>query len=150
MKYIGVLLGLFLSAQGYAFNCYLTMVKAECWKAYDLTVEASDAATGKAIKTVMVPEDNLWSREAFECRPGTTISLVAQFSPVFWTGQENKTYPGKRFWKLPNKIRRGETGWNVTVCYPKDFSDVPAPPDANINCTCDLKSIPKIEPPPKS
>lgn len=144
MRYIGLLLSILLSTPGHAFKCYFTMVKAECWKSYDLTVDVSDADTGKAIKKITVAENELWARETFDCEPAATIAVIAKFSPVFWAGDEHKTYQGRRFWKLPHSIRTGDTGWNVTVCYPSDFSDVPTPPVANTNCKCDLMAVPKI------
>ncbi|MEK2481564.1 hypothetical protein AAAB32_09930, partial [Lactobacillus acidophilus] len=74
------------------------MVKASCWKAYDLTVEITDARSGKIKGTINVPEDKLWARQEFECGPGDTLAFAAKFSPVFWTGDEKKTFPGQRYW----------------------------------------------------
>ncbi len=146
MKYIVLLFSLLLSMQAHAFKCYFTMVKGECWKPYDLTVDVSNAGTGKHKLTVLIPEGDLWVREEFECNAEETLALVAKFSPIFWAGQEDKTYAGKRYWKLPDAIKPDETGWNVTVCFPKYFSDVPTPPDANTNCECALGHLPRIEP----
>ena len=127
-------------------TCYLTMVKGDCWKNYDLTVDISDADSGKINKTILVPEGQPWIRQEFDCKPGDTIALAAKFSPVFWEGDEDKIFKGQRYWKLPNEISSDETGWNVTVCFPQQFADVPSPPDANTNCTCNLNDIPKIPP----
>ncbi|PJD93672.1 MAG: hypothetical protein CK424_02440 [Legionella sp.] len=142
---IGFLFGCLLSTQVHAVTCYLTMVKANCWKDYDLSVEVSNAESGVIKGTIKVPEGKLWVRQSFECEPGNTLALVAKFSPVFWAGDENKTFPGQRYWNLPDKIKPGETGWNVTVCYPKYFANVPIPPDATANCACDLTHIPPLE-----
>ena len=146
MKYIILLLSILMSTQVQAIKCYLTMVKGNNWKAYDLTVDLLDAGTGKKKLTTLIAEGDLWSRDEFECKPGETLSLEAKFSPAFWAGQEDKIYKGKHFRKLPNAIQPGEAGWNVTLCFPRDFSDVPSPPDANTNAECDLNAIPKIEP----
>lgn len=127
-------------------TCYLTMVKGGCWKAYDLTVDISDADSGKLNKTILVPADQAWRRQEFACKPGDTIALSAKFSPIFWEGDENRIFKGQRYWKLPDQIKPGETGWNVTVCFPEQFADVPRPPDTNTSCSCDLTQIPKIEP----
>ena len=148
MKYLGILLStLLFSQQTFAVTCYLTMVKGECWKSYDLTVDISDADTGKAIKTVLVPEGQAWIRQEFDCKPGNTIALAAKFSPVFWERDDDKTFQGQRYWKLPDVIKPGETGWNVTVCFPAQFADVPAPPAGNSHCHCNFTNIPKIVPP---
>jgi hypothetical protein len=146
MRYISFLLGIVLSTQTYAITCYLTMVKGGCWKKYDLTVDLSDADSGKVIRTVLVPGDQPWVRQEFECKAGDTLAVEAKFSPVFWEGDDDKTFKGQRYWKLPDEIKPGETGWNVTICFPKQFSDVPSPPEAS-NCDCDFTTIPKIEPP---
>lgn len=146
MKYCVFLLSLILSTQAHAVTCFLTMVKGACWKAYDLTVDILDADTGKLKKTILVPADQLWTRREFECKPKNMIALAAKFSPAFWEGDADKVFKGQRYWKLPDMIKPGETGWNITVCYPQHFADVPRPPDINTNCECDLSSIPKIEP----
>ena len=80
-------------------------------------------------------------------KPGNTIALAAKFSPVFWEGDDGKTFQGQRYWKLPDVIKPGETGWNVTVCFPAQFADVPAPPAGNSHCHCNFTNIPKIVPP---
>lgn len=149
MKYLGILLGtLLFSQQTTAFTCYLTMVKGGCWKSYDLTVDLSDADKGTLIKKILVAEDQLWTRQKFDCKPGKTLALEAKFSPVFWEGDEDKAFKGRRYWKLPDAIKRDETGWNVTVCFPTQFEDVPHPPAGNANCGCDFTDIPKVEPQP--
>lgn len=145
MKYLGLLFGLFISTQTYAFHCYLTMVKGACWKPYDLTVDLSDADSGKVIKTILVPADQAWIRQEFDCKPGSTLAVEAKFSPVFWDGDDEKTFKGQRYWKLPDVKKEDETGWNVIICFPKQFADVPSPPEAS-NCGCFFDNIPKIEP----
>ena len=145
MKYTILLLSLLMSTQVQAIKCYLTMVKGNNWKSYDLTVDLLDGS-GKKKLTSLIAEGDLWSRDEFDCKPGETLSFEAKFAPVFWEGQEDKSYKGKHFRTLPNAIQPGESGWNLTLCFPKDFLEVPSPPDANTNFKCDLESIPKIEP----
>lgn len=148
MKYLGILLStLLFSQQTLAINCYLTMVKGDCWISYDLTVDILDAHTAKAIKTVVVPANQAWIRQEFDCKPGDKIAFEAKFSPVFWEGDDDKTFKGQRHWKLPDVIKKGETGWNVPVCFPEHFADVPAPPTGNSNCHCNFTNIPKVVPP---
>ena len=107
----------------------------------------TDANTGKALSDLTVFEGKSWQRQEFSCTPGQTIALTAKFSPEFWAGDEHKTFPGQRYWKLPDKIKPGDIGWNVTVCFPKYFSDVPTPPHATSNCRCEVDKIPTIDVP---
>ncbi|MDP3561861.1 MAG: hypothetical protein Q8R83_06765 [Legionellaceae bacterium] len=143
-KYI--ILSYCFCVQAHAFTCYITMVKDSCWKDYNLIVRVSDASTNAESTTITVPAGKLWERQEFECKEKQTLALVAQFNPVFWSGDENKTFPAQRYWKLPDNIESGITGWNVTVCFPKWFADVPLPPHATADCKCDMDSIPPIPP----
>lgn len=129
-----------------ALECYITIVKASCWKNYDLTVTVNNAETGMKLGEITVYEGRLWGREKFDCTPGITLSLEAGFSPEIWSGDNERVFKATRFWKLPKKPTNAEAlGWNVTVCYPKWFSDVPTPPDASAKCECDLQEVPKFE-----
>ena len=121
-----------LSLSAYAVPCYLTLVKDSCWKMYDVTVDIKDAVTNKQLGSIIVPLGTAWGRQAFECSGGETLALFAKFSPAFW--------------KLPDALKPGEVAWNVTVCYPKYFANVPLPPNATSNCMCDVDNIPKISP----
>lgn len=143
-KYIVSLL--LASTQASAFNCYVTMVKDSCWTDYNLTVSVSNANNGKELIEVLVPKGKSWGREAFACDKGMTLALTAKFDPVFWSTDEGKTFPGQRYWKLPDNIESGISGWNVTVCYPKWFANVPTPPNATANCKCDTDNIPTLPP----
>jgi hypothetical protein len=146
-KYIKFLiLSIILSSNAQAVTCYITMVKASCWKDYNLTVNVLNASTGVKQGTIMVFSGDLWGRDKFECKPGQTLSLEAQFTPVFWEKDDGRIYKARRFWKLPDKVTDDITGWNVTVCYPKWFSDVPYPPEASGDCKCNMGEIPKMEP----
>jgi len=140
------LLCFLISTSSHAVTCYITMVKDSCWKDYNLTVSVKDAGSGDEITSILVAEGDAWGRQQFECNPGQTLALEAQFSPVFWSGEEDKKFPAQRYWKLPAEMENGITGWNVTVCYPKWFANVPVPPNATSNCKCDTDSIPPVEP----
>lgn len=129
-----------------AITCYYTLVKDNCWTKYDVSVDIMDAATNKILKTITVPNGKSWSRQTFPCDPGQKLIYRAQFSPVFWESDKGKTYMAKNYWSLPNSFNPGDSAWNVTVCYPNDFSLVPLPPDASGNCSCDFNGIPEISP----
>ena len=135
-----------LSLSGYAASCYLTLVKDSCWKMYDVTVDIRDAETDKKLGSILIPMGTAWGRQPFECTGGETLALFAQFSPVFWSTDEGKVFSGQRYWKLPDKFNPGEVAWNVTVCFPKYFANVPMPPDATPHCVCELDKIPKVSP----
>lgn len=141
-----LVMGFWFSTQSYAFICYITIVKDSCWKNYNVTVKATDGATGAEAVSVTVPLGEPWARQQFECTAGETLALEAQFSPVFWSSDEGRIFPAQRYWKLPTAIENGITGWNVTVCYPKWFANVPMPPEASSKCVCDTDSIPPIPP----
>ncbi len=135
-----------MSQHAYAFTCYLTMVKDSCWTNYNVSMTASNANTGEKLITVNAPKGQSWARSEFECQPGQTLSMTAQFSPVIWAGQENAVYPGQRYWLLPGKVENGITGWNLTICFPKWFAKVPVVPNSSGNCQCNTDNIPPVPP----
>lgn len=145
-KLLSISLGLCISAYAQAFPCFLTMVKDSCWTNYNLTVNVTNATTGKLITTVIVPQGQSWARQQFNCQPADTLSLSATFMPVFWESDTDKTYPAQHNWTFPQTIAAGDTAWNINVCYPAEFSEVPLPPDASGNCACDVKNIPPVKP----
>ena len=118
--------------QAQAFPCFLTMVKDSCWSDYNVTIAAMDATTGKQITSVLIPQGKSWTR--------------VQFTPVFWENDKGKSYAGQRQWTLPEAIKEGDTAWNITMCYPAQFSQVPLPPGANSNCKCNMDEIPPVKP----
>lgn len=145
-KIVMMLLGFGFSMQIQAFPCFVTMVKDSCWGNYNVTVSVSNVKTGKLITSVIIPQDQFWARQSFSCEPGDAMSFSAVFTPVFWENDKGKTYPGQRTWQLPQEIKKGDTAWNINVCYPAEFAEVPLPPEATSNCTCDLDKIPPVNP----
>lgn len=138
------LVSVFLVTNVYAVECYITMVKGSCWKNYNLTVNIYDASTNENLGDINVWEGDLWARKSFSCSPGQVLSLEAKFTPIIWDQDEGKAYRGLRFWKLPDRADENVSGWNVTVCYPESFADVPVPPGSSGKCECDIKNIPKL------
>lgn len=144
--FYGITLCLIYS-KSWAFSCFFTFVKDSCWKSYDVTVTVTDPNTEKNILTLTVPKNTAWGRVAFDCEPNEKMFYNATFSPTFWEGTEGHVYRAKQFWMLPKAPNPGETAWEVKVCYPRDFAEVPFPPTAmNGNCKCDFNSIPPIPP----
>lgn len=139
-------LGFFLSSPIWAITCYYTLAKDNCWNKYNVTVDVMDASTDKILTSVTVPEGQSWTRQTFPCEPGQKLMYRAHFSPMIWESEQGKLYKAKNYWFLPKTVNPKDSAWNLNVCYPSDFSQVPLPPEATGNCQCDLKSIPEIPP----
>lgn len=146
-RFIVILFGLSFSMKMYAFPCFLTMVKDQCWDKYTITINVMNSKKDESIMNVIIPQGQSWVRQPFDCEPAESITLHAQFSPVFWEKDEGKIYSGIHDWQLPESIKKDEKAWNITVCYPKDFSAVPLPPEAKSQCGCIRDNIPPVEPP---
>lgn len=146
-KYWMIPLSFICTSPLWALTCYYTLAKENCWLKYNVTVQVTDAANDKLLATVTVPAGQLWTRVTFPCETtGQKLMYKAQFSPVIWESERGKIYPARNFWSLPNKVNPGDSAWNVSVCYPTDFSQVPMPPEATGHCKCDFDSIPVIPP----
>jgi len=130
----------------WAFTCYYTLAKDNCWKAYDVTVDVMDGTTGAILTTITIPKGELWSRKEFSCEPLQVLIYSARFAPIFWEKDKGKSYPSTNSWPMPETIHPGDSAWNISVCYPADFAAVPMPPQATNSCKCDFSSIPQIPP----
>ena len=139
-------MGLGLSLQAHAFTCYLTLVKDSCWKNYTVHVDVIDANVDKVLTSISVPAGKVWNRIEFECQPSLKMLYAATFSPIFWESDKGKKFYAKRYWTLPDAPKPNESAWDIRVCYPERFSEVPFPPDAIGNCTCDYTDIPDVAP----
>lgn len=140
-----LLISMLFAANAHAVKCYMTMVKASCWKDYDLTVTIKNAETGDKLGDITVYEGDMWKRGTFSCKEGQTLELSAKFSPVFWSGDSDREFKAMRFWLLPKKAGENAIGWNLTVCYPEWFADVPTPPKATASCACDMSAVPEFK-----
>lgn len=134
-----------LTTQAFSFPCYITLIKASCWKNYDVTVQIEDVMIEKPITSMLIPSGAFWTRYEFACKEKQTIELTATFSPAIWEKDEGKQYKGKRFWSYPETIGPTDTAWNMTICYPNDFAELPTPAEAADGCVCDKQAIPAIE-----
>lgn len=140
------LLMLFTPSALLAFPCYITIVKDSCWTNYDVTVTMSNLQTNTKVASVLVPKGKSWEREQFTCDAAQTLSYVATFQPVIWENQANTLYRAVSFWDLPKTIGAHDLAWNLTACFPRDFSGVPTPPTSAGNCSCDVSHIPEPNP----
>jgi len=105
-----------------------------------------DANTNQQLLSVVVPKGKSWTREPFTCQPEQKLMYQVTFKPTIWQGQEDKKYMALRYWFLPAVIKPDESAWELKICYPADFAEVPLPATANANCHCDFTSIPAIPP----
>ncbi|MFT4058123.1 MAG: hypothetical protein QM652_01090 [Legionella sp.] len=136
-----------VSSPIWAITCYYTLAKDNCWLKYNVSVDVMDAVSAKVLTTVTIPAGQAWSRVTFPCETnGQKLLYHAQFSPLIWESEKGKIYVSKNYWSLPNGVKPGDSAWNVSVCYPSDFSEVPLPPEATNTCKCDFSSIPEIPP----
>ncbi|KTC95869.1 periplasmic protein [Legionella geestiana] len=141
---------MFIPLRALAFDCYVTLVKDNCWTNYDVTVTVTDSATGNAVLTLTAPKGQTFGRGTFQCQAEQTLAFSAQFSPVFWQSDAGKTWRGIRTLSLPKAPKPGELAWNLPICFSSAFSGVPLPPGASGNCACDFGSVPAIVIPAKS
>ena len=103
-----------------------------------------DEDTKKQVTMVEIPKNEFWGRQTFNCEPGQKLMSQAIYDPIFWDSEKGKVYTSKRFLALPTSIKPDDKAWNISVCFPNDFSSVPFPPDANGNCGCDFSKVPPV------
>jgi len=134
------------SAISLAFPCNFTLVKDSCWINYDVTVTVINSQTKEELTTTTAPKGQSWIRIPFNCEAGQVLTFDATFEPVFWESDKGKHYSTQKYWQLPATINENDKAWNITLCYPERFSQVPLPPDVSGSCTCDLSKIPPLAP----
>ena len=145
-----MLIALGFSMEASAFTCFLTLVKNSCWKNYEVTVELTDASTNASMIKGVVPKGELFVRKQFDCEAAQAFNFSATFLPIIWESEKGKHYPGKTTWSLPPAVAKGDTAWNISMCFPEEFSEVPYPSDASGECKCDNKNLPPVPVPAKS
>ncbi len=145
MKIKLIFLGLcvLMSTSSYAFKCFITAAKDNCWIDYNVTIQVVDLASANKITSISIPKGKAWVRVETQCEPSQELKMQAEFNPVFWQSDKGKTYNAKQYWQLPSAIKKGEAAWNLDICYPANFAQVPLPPSAVSNCICDFTKIPK-------
>lgn len=135
-----------ISYQSFAFQCYFTPMKGSCWKDYTVTIKVLDNGTQKPLMDpVVIEKGKFWKRVKFDCKPSQGLLFEANYKPLIWKTNKQKAYKALRIWFLPNTIKKGIKAWNVPLCFPKQFAQVPTPITATDNCTCTIKKdIPPI------
>ncbi len=141
----GITLGAMLITQGaLAFPCFITIIKDNCWTHYTVTIDVLDADTQATLTTIVVPKGESWSRGRFDGQPKQHLMVRAKFKPIFWKASVNKIYYAKHYWLLPDAGEGKTTAFNINICYPKSFSSVPLPPEANSKCICSEQNLPRV------
>ncbi|MFY7697314.1 MAG: hypothetical protein ACOVQX_00555 [Legionella sp.] len=146
-KWLSMLVFCCYSMSSFAFTCYFTAIKDSCWDNYNVTINVYDAVSNASILSVLIPQGSFWQRKRFECSAKQRFRYEANFNPVFWESDAGKSYFGVRFEQLPDEISDREAAWNLSLCYPADFAEVPFPPEGTSKCKCDKSQIPPIAPP---
>lgn len=146
-KLLIIISSLVLSSPVWAFSCYYNLAKGSCWTNYNLSVDVTDATTSTLLFTIQIPAGKSWAQKEFTCQPAQKLMYQARFTPVFWESDKDKIYTAVRYWFMPGEIKPGDSAWTIPVCFPKEFAEVPYPPDAKSgNCECDFSVIPEVKP----
>ena len=138
-----LLLGILFNTNIYAFSCFLTMVKDNCWKDYEVKVKVFDTKDNQQVTEITVSKSQTWNRASFQCTPGQVFYMSAEFSPLIWQSEAGRTYDSQRYWALPKSVSAGEFAWNLSMCYSADFSGIPIPSSATNSCKCDFGVVHK-------
>lgn len=133
------------SIYGYAAECYITFVKASCWKDYKIHLNVYDHITKSKVTELDIPKSEFWSRKSFSCNPAEIIDIAAQYSPEIWSGDANKIFVGKYQTKFPNDEPSPGTIWASNICFPEQFSGINAPFSSDKDCKCDYTNIPVLQ-----
>lgn len=146
MKIRLLLLLTLCSQHVFAFTCYVTFMKGNCWKDYDVTIYVKDGASEKVITQGTLEKNTLWNRKSFDCQPSQFLGFSATFSPKIWKNNKKSMYYKKSFVYLPEEVKKNASAWEVPICFSQNFSEVPIPPQATTECGCTIeKDIPKIK-----
>lgn len=145
IKTLTMLMLCLFTLNAYSVHCFVTGVKANCWESYNVTIDIVDTKNNEKMASIIIPAGSLWSRQEFECTPGENLRFDATFNPIIWEKEKDKVYTGLRFWKLPVTAPKEGEVWNLNICFPTHFSQVPLPPEAQQRCVCDMQNIDPIE-----
>ncbi|HBB53480.1 MAG TPA: hypothetical protein DCZ80_06225 [Legionellales bacterium] len=129
----------------HAVECYVTFVKGQCWKDYQVHLKLIDMRTHQNQLEIDLPAGDMWVREKFECQPGQIFNKTVSFSPAIWEGDDKKDFSSLAKISLPSSPPQEGAIWSIDVCIPGDFAKVPSPPGDVTNCGCDKSNIPDIK-----
>lgn len=135
-------LGMVFSTTAFAFPCFFTVAKENCWDKYAVRVIVTDTNTHKNVATIDIPQGQSWNRATVDCQPAQQFLYTATFEPSFWEGEAGKVFRAKQYWSLPTVIGKEDKGWEMPICFSSAFAEVPFPPGVSGGCRCDFRSIP--------
>ncbi len=140
-----LLILIFFWHQSLAVNCYITFMKGDCWKNYDVTITAFHGTEQTEIASVELKKDKLWKRVQFSCAEKDAIDFKATFTPAIWKNTKASTYHSKSFIYTPAELNKDTTAWEIPICFATGFSGAPIPPTAIDTCGCNIQNeIPAI------
>ena len=116
--------------------CKVMLIKNSCWKDYDVTINIIDFKSRQSLQTVELKKGDNYAEQAFECVPLVTYSATATFSPPIWEEDKGKAYGASQVWNAPPALAEGMQAWAISMCFPNDFTGVPAPLGEVSNCEC--------------
>ena len=143
-------LSLCITSQAFAFKCYITLMKSQCWNKHKVNFRVMDNLTEQNIlEGIHLDDGKMWVRKEFECNTVQGLVPKVRFTPHLWDSEKDREFSTKRVWFLPLTIEKNAQAWNVPICFPTDFASVPIPPTADRECTCeDIKEqVPPLAPP---
>jgi|GEM_PF-741500 len=139
MKYTHAIMSLVLllfAGQAFAVNCKIIVAKNTCWNNYEIKVRMLDALTLKEYAVIDVPKGQHYTVKEMQCESGKQVFFRASFKPVIWQNQKGDFYQTKRFWDVPQALVKDAKHWEVKLCFPRDFDNVPIPPGDLHDCQC--------------
>ena len=144
IKYLIISIICFSTQITFAAECVITLVKAECWKGYqlDLNITKSD---GMVLGNISIAKDKSWGRTSFPCNSGDVLASNISFDPPLWQNEAGKRYSSGRFWSLPSNDDGKDNIYAIQMCFPKDFAKLPVSPNTGIECDCNIQGIPPVK-----
>jgi hypothetical protein len=134
-----------LSFQIHAVECYITLIKDQCWKDYQVHLNIIDMSTHTNQLEIDLPKGEMWTRKKFDCQPGQIFNKSASFSPAIWQGDEQKEFASSAKINLPPSAPKEGAIWSIDICFPEGFSKVPTPVKDVGHCGCDKTNIPELK-----
>lgn len=139
MKIIILLVSLFSFVTALASDsmvCQVHLTKPACWQKFDVKIMLLNGTTLKVLDTYHL-KDNPVLTKKFDCKPGEVITFASSFDPSIWHNDKYKIFNAQGSWQVPQTLKKGISAWQVNICFPDAFQDVPMPITTQPEtCTC--------------
>ncbi|MEE9452204.1 MAG: hypothetical protein V3V61_05545 [Gammaproteobacteria bacterium] len=117
-------------------SCYVKFMKAQCWTEQRVTLHFIEAIEFEGKDKITLPANKFSVRHKFKCDDYDTITFATNFAPPIWEGEEDSWYQSKQVFAVP-KDQPTDEDWEISLCFPYDFSSVPDIPDSDLQaCQC--------------